>query len=86
MGSNIHSALEKAELRDRDFFLGRKLKFGQETETKPPMPVKFTQRGSKLFWVLFVGAEPQFLSWQPAESGLRVHCDVELSIWDQKRV
>lgn len=55
MGPNFQSGLEKAELKDMDFFLERKLKFGQETETNPPMPVKFTQRGSRLFWVLFCG-------------------------------
>lgn len=42
MGPDIQSALEKAQLKDRDFFLGTKLKFGQETGTNPPMPVKFT--------------------------------------------
>lgn len=55
MGLEIHSALEKAKLKDRDFFLGRKLKFGQETGTNPPMPVKFTQRGFRLFWMLLCG-------------------------------
>lgn len=52
MGPDIQSVLEKAELKDRDFFLRRKLKFGQETGTNPPMLVKFTQRGFRLFWVL----------------------------------
>lgn len=55
MGSDIQRALEKAELKDRDFFLGRKLKFGQETGTNSPIPVKFTKGGFRLFWVLFYG-------------------------------
>lgn len=55
IGPDIQSALEKGELKDRDFFLGRRLKFGQETGTNPPMPVKFTQRGFRLFWVLLCG-------------------------------
>lgn len=54
-GPDTGSAWEIGELKDRDFFLGRKLKFGQEIGTNPPMPAKCTQRGFRSFWASFLG-------------------------------
>lgn len=43
MGSDTGNAQETGELKDRDFFLGRNLKFGQ-IGASPPMPAQCTQK------------------------------------------
>lgn len=48
-GPDTGSVWEMCE-QDRHLLLGRKLKFGQEIGTNPPMPAKLMQRGCRSLW------------------------------------
>lgn len=78
-----------SEQKDRDLLLGRKLKFGQEIGTNPPVPAKYMQRGCSLgccypfSWhaSMLLPGSPWGLEWEWG-----INQEAELSTGDQKQV